>query len=232
MDPIRDLFSGRLPLIVCAVTLLNMAVFIGYLDQDMSSAYVFMHKHGMVPYRYFGGGTFPNGAPIFETWPLLTANFLHTNWTHLLLNTWTLWMFGPILECRLGHLRFLLLYLSCGVASAFTHGYVHPYDDGPLIGASGAIMGVMGAHLVLFPLGRVNVLLFRLPLIPGIPVVIMVLILLGGDFLAILNGSEAVPGFVPDLPEVASWAHIGGFVSGVLIALPCLLSRRMTAEAI
>ena len=146
---------------------------------------------------------------------MLTCTFLHGSWLHLLGNLWILWIFGDNVEERFGRLRYLALYLGCGVLASVTHYFSEPHSPVPTVGASGAIAGVMGAYLLLYPHARV------LTLIPlGIllhTAVVPAWVFLGLWFaLQLLQGlvtlgGEAVGG-------VAWWAHIGGFVAGIVFA--------------
>lgn len=138
---------------------------------------------------------------------LLTSIFLHSGWLHLLSNMLYLWIFGDNVEDCMGHLRFLVFYLLCGLAASFTHAFMDPTSSVPLVGASGAIAGVLGAYLMLHPKVRVLVLFFyRIPL--PLPAFLVIGIWIGLQFYAVYNGS---PG------NTAWWAHIGGFVCGVIL---------------
>ncbi|MDH5355495.1 MAG: rhomboid family intramembrane serine protease [Gammaproteobacteria bacterium] len=138
---------------------------------------------------------------------LLTSLFLHSGWLHLLSNMIYLWIFGDNVEDSMGHFRFLFFYLCCGLAASFTHAFMNPTSDIPLVGASGAIAGVLGAYLMLHPRVRVLVLFFyRIPL--PLPAFLVIGIWVGLQFYAIYNGS---------LGNTAWWAHIGGFVCGVIL---------------
>lgn len=153
---------------------------------------------------------------------LFTSMFLHGGWLHILGNMWFLWLFGNNIEDVMGHGRFLIFYLLAGLAAAFTQVLVSPDSAAPMIGASGAISGVMGAYIVLYPRVRVHtivwiILIFRWTL----PAWAM----LGYWFLlqVLGTGSDTVNG------GVAVWAHIGGFITGaVLIAL--FRSPKLQAE--
>ncbi len=112
---------------------------------------------GIVPARY----THPEwaayvGFPVDDYWPFLTSMFLHGGWLHILANMWTLWIFGNNVEDRMGPGRFLLFYLTCGIAAGVVHLMTNPTSTVPTVGASGAIAGVMGAYFVLFPHAQVN----------------------------------------------------------------------------
>jgi len=154
---------------------------------------------------------------------LITSMFLHGGWMHLLGNMWFLWVFGNNVEDSMGHGRFLSFYLLCGLAAAAAQVFVDPSSAVPMVGASGAISGVLGAYVILYPRVRVHVLVFVVFIFrTSIPAWAM----LGYWFFLQLLGA----GMEHGVGGVAVWAHIGGFLAGaVLIALfrsPTLLARR------
>lgn len=140
----------------------------------------------------------------------LTYAFLHADWMHLASNMLFLWVFGDNVEDALGHLRFLLFYLACAAAGALAHGLAMPLSEGPLIGASGAVSGVVAAYVLLHPRVRVWVLvLFRFPL--PLPAWIPLLLWIGQQFAM----------FAFDHESGVSWAaHVGGILAGALLVLP------------
>ncbi len=143
---------------------------------------------------------------------LVTYAFLHADWLHLLSNMLFLWVFGDNIEDALGHVKFLVFYLACAALAALAHMAFNIDAYGPLIGASGAVAGVMGAYFVLYPHARVYVL-FKLvvPIPLPLPAVWML-----GAWLAFQLFYAATAGGEP----VAWWAHIGGMISGALLAVP------------
>lgn len=150
---------------------------------------------------------------------MLTCVFLHGGWMHFLGNMWFLWIFGDNVEDRFGHLGYLLFYLGCGVAASATHFASMPDSTMPTIGASGAIAGVMGAYLVLYPRATV------LSLVP-ILYFIRIMVLPAPIFLGIWFLMQLLQGMSAHASGVAWWAHIGGFVMGA--ALAALLGRTHT----
>ncbi|MDD3581538.1 MAG: rhomboid family intramembrane serine protease [Desulfobacca sp.] len=154
--------------------------------------------------------------------PLFTTMFLHGGWLHLIANMWTLYIFGDNVEDTLGHGRYLLFYLACGLAGSFLYLLTAPYSQIPVIGASGAIAGVMGAYFFLFPRSRVLTLIpFLFIYIVEIPAFIF----LGFWFvLQFFSGTLSIlsPGAGGG---VAWWAHIGGFLCGVFLLYLFLPSR-------
>jgi membrane associated rhomboid family serine protease len=147
----------------------------------------------------------------------LTSMFLHGGWGHLLGNMLFLWVFGNNIEDSMGPGRFLTFYLLCGLVAAAAHILVDPGSPVPTVGASGAISGVMGAYLVLYPRVRVNmlfifVIFFKIISIPAW------LVLIWWFFLQLVAGLPQLSAVRPDMSAgVAVWAHIGGFVAGVLL---------------
>jgi len=169
-----------------------------------------------VPRTFFG---WRGSALDPDRWiPVFTAMFLHANLLHLASNVWFLWIFGDNVEDRLGHGRYLLFYLLCGVVSFLVHGFSAPRSAIPALGASGAISGVLGAYLILFPGARVLTLI-PIVIIPWF-VEVPALVFIGVWFLLqFLYGTQAAVA----QPGVAWWAHIGGFIAGVVL---CLVLRR------
>lgn len=146
---------------------------------------------------------------------VVTSMFMHGDWFHLIGNLWFLWLFGDNVEGRLGALGFVVFYLLCGVAAAAAQMLVDPASPIPMVGASGAISGVMGAYAVMFPYVpvRVATLLIIIPMILRVPAIVM----LGYWFVLQLLG--ALPQLAATEAGVAFWAHVGGFVVGVVLAL-------------
>jgi membrane associated rhomboid family serine protease len=168
---------------------------------------------GMIPAVLFGSAHLAPALRVVPPWAtLLTSIFLHGGWFHLAGNMVFLWIFGNNVEDALGRGRFLVLYLGCGVAAALSQALSNPDDHVPMIGASGAIAGVLGAYLLLYPWSTVHVfvwivIFFRIVTVPA-------WILLGLWF-----AMQVVSGLTrpASSPGVAFWAHVGGFVSGLIL---------------
>jgi membrane associated rhomboid family serine protease len=142
--------------------------------------------------------------------------FLHGGWLHLITNLWSLWIFGDNVEDRLGPLRYLALYVGCGLVAGLLHLATNPHSGVPTIGASGAIAGVMGAYFVLFPRAQIVTLVpvIIYPLFLRVPAVVY----LGLWFaMQLLSGATTVAGTTT--AGVAWWAHVGGFAAGVVLLL-------------
>jgi membrane associated rhomboid family serine protease len=141
----------------------------------------------------------------------LTSMFLHGGWFHLIGNMWFLWLFGNNVEDSMGHVRYLVFYLLSGLAAAAVQTFMNPASVLPMVGASGAISGIMGAYIVLYPRVRVHMLVVLVIFVTRI--VVPAYLMLGYWFvLQLLGGSMASEG-----GGVAFWAHIGGFLAGALL---------------
>ena len=213
MIPIRDINpSGRFPAVTVAIILACTAAFLLELSFG-SSLNRFVLAFALVPRNItYGLETKTLGFESIVA-PFFTSMFLHGGWLHLIGNMWFLWIFGDNIEDTLGHFRYVLFYLLCGLAAGLTHYYLSPLSPVPTIGASGAIAGVLGAYLVRFPNARVVTLV---PL--GFFLQMMELpawLMLGLWFVA-----QAIGGFVTLGAAgggVAWWAHVGGFLAGIVL---------------
>jgi membrane associated rhomboid family serine protease len=189
--PLRDIIPSRTtPYITVTIIALNVMAWLFELSLPRDVLPVFLQVYGVVP------GDFH--APT-----LISSMFLHGGWSHVIGNMWYLWIFGDNIEDRLGHARFIVFYLLCGITAALGQIVVDPSSTLPTIGASGAIAGVMGAYFVLYPHSRV------LTLIPWIflqVVELPAIVLLGFWFLMQLFSAGAV----------AFAAHVAGFVMGMI----------------
>jgi membrane associated rhomboid family serine protease len=146
---------------------------------------------------------------------VLTSMFLHGGWLHLLGNMLFLWVFGNNIEDRFGRIRYLLLYFAAGFAAAYGYAYANPHDTQPLVGASGAISGVLGAYLVLYPMARVWGLV---PILFFLPLKLPAWLVLGTWF--VLQAVYASGMGVAEGTSVAYLAHVLGFGVGIIFALP------------
>ena len=227
MFPIRVAIPTRYPPVVTwALIAVNCAVFFTQLNLDPVELKEFLYRFALVPARYaipvaYGHADFDPGDIV----PFFTMMFLHGGWLHLILNMWTLWLFGPPVEDRLGHGRYLVFYLACGMAAAITQVIFSPTSTIPVLGASGAIAGVLGCYMRLFPLARVVVvvLVIIIPLFFEMPGFVFV----GFWFLMqVLQGTAEL--LMPSSGGgVAWWAHVGGFVAGLVLGPLLLRSERL-----
>ncbi|MCU0853675.1 MAG: rhomboid family intramembrane serine protease [Rhodobacteraceae bacterium] len=214
MFPIRDHNpSDRTPFVTYLLIAANVIVFAitWPMFQDPAALERLYYTWGLVP-------------RISEPATFVTSMFLHGGVMHLLGNMLFLWIFGDNLEEEMGHVGFLAFYLAGGIAAAGLQVMADPRSMIPMVGASGAIAGVMGGYLLLFPKARVDVLLFLIIIIRVIPV--RAWIMLGVWFALQLVGGYSANS---QTGGVAYWAHAGGFVAGFLLTLPLWLRRGGTA---
>ncbi|MCX6135930.1 MAG: rhomboid family intramembrane serine protease [Ignavibacteriales bacterium] len=215
MIPLRDTIpSRRFPFSTIGLIIINVVVFL-YQRSLGEAAEGFIKVFGLVPVAVAEG--FRRGDVIAAALPFVSSVFLHGGWLHLIGNMWFLWIFGDNVEDKLGRGRFLIFYLFCGVGAAAVQMYASPLSGIPIIGASGAIAGVLGSYFLLFPKAKVLTLLpiFFFLTTVEIPAVLF----LGLWFvLQILNGTLSVAGGSEG--GVAWWAHVGGFVAGMLLVFP------------
>jgi len=213
MFPIRDHNpSGGTPYVTLALIAANVLVFLGYYTTlDGWPLMRFFVEWGLVPVRV----THAEGYPT-----LFTHMFLHGGWMHLIGNMLFLWIFGDNLEEAMGRIGFLLFYLGSGLAAAALQIAADPLSGAPMVGASGAVAGVMGGYLLLYPKARVDVLLFFVIFFRV--VVLRAWIVLGLWFGLQLASGVSTP---TDGGGVAYWAHIGGVLAGLVPVLPGGLRR-------
>jgi membrane associated rhomboid family serine protease len=214
MIPLRDTIpSSSFPVVTIGLITVNVLAFLYELSLGRELD-VFLMKNGAVPYTFFHAGPWEHVSLLGRFRPLFSSMFLHGGWLHLLGNMLYLWIFGDNVEDRLGHGRFILFYLLCGLAAALTQIYISPTSKTPMIGASGAIAGVLGAYLLLFPQSRVLALI---PIVFFLQVVEIpaFIFLLFWFFMQFLSGAVAITAYMTG--GVAWWAHIGGFVSGMAL---------------
>lgn len=160
----------------------------------------------------------------FNLWGLVTHMFLHAGLLHVGGNMLFLWVFGDNLEEQMGHVGFLLFYLACGLLAAAAQILSEPFSDVPMVGASGAIAGVMGGYLLMFPRSKIDVIAFFIIFFKRFTLSAWVVLVLW--FGAQLASGYLIPG---DGGGVAHWAHAGGFAAGLALTLPLFLRRGGTA---
>ncbi|MEK6559843.1 MAG: rhomboid family intramembrane serine protease [Planctomycetota bacterium] len=223
MIPIRDRNpSGTFPFVTVSIIALNILVFLFELSlgQGLDS---FLFQFGVVPIKVYYSTDIPGSNIINTYFPFLSFMFLHGGFVHLISNMWFLWIFGDNVEDRLGRIKFVIFYLICGIGSAIVHVYFNSQSGVPCVGASGAIAGVLGAYMVTFPRARVLVLipLFIVWQMIELPAIIV----LGFWFLIqFFSGTASISSTHGG--GVAWWAHIGGFVLGVILIKLFPKSRR------
>lgn len=211
--PIRDdnaLKSIRFQYVTIALIAINVVIFL--LEAGMSDAVV--ASFAIVPRELFAASAMrlagtEDAIAVPERLTLLTYMFFHGDWLHIIGNMLFLWVFGDNVEDAMGHVRYLIFYLACGVFAGLVHSWIMPGSDAPLIGASGAVAGVIAAYLMLHPRVRVWVLAFKV-----VPLQISAAMALGAWILL-----QFVMLLLPDQGPVAWWAHIGGLVAGAVLVI-------------
>ncbi|MBL8884359.1 MAG: rhomboid family intramembrane serine protease [Hyphomicrobium sp.] len=188
------------------LVVINVLVFL----LELSRGDTFIREWAFVPARF-------TQHPAGDAVTVLSAMFMHGGWMHLFGNMLYLWIFGNNVEDRFGPMRFLAFYLTCGLAATFAQYYFVPHSNVPNVGASGAIAGVLGAYLVLFPRARVNVAI-------GYSVVPMPALVVLGFWIVLqlfsgVGSVAATDETMRDAGGIAYMAHIGGFLAGIVLAL-------------
>ncbi|HYT65686.1 MAG TPA: rhomboid family intramembrane serine protease [Vicinamibacterales bacterium] len=206
MFPISDVIPSRtMPVVTVGLIVLNALIFLYQQALPDLALQQFVASYALVPAWF--------------AWPaLFTSQFLHAGWMHVISNMLYLWIFGDNVEDRLGHTRFLLFYLGAGAVAGVLQMLFNPFSAIPMLGASGAIAGVMGAYFVLYPQSRVLTFVFLLIFVDLVE--IPAIFFLGIWFLMqLLSGVGSLGVSNAAAGGTAFWAHIGGFVAGVLIGL-------------
>jgi membrane associated rhomboid family serine protease len=210
MIPLRDeIRTGRVPFITIGLIAINVLVFLH--ERALPTPFhvhAFIAHYAMVPAEV----VYAPSADAYQR--ILTSMFLHGGWMHIIGNMLFLWIFGDNVEDSVGHIRFVFFYLTCGVAAAAAQIFTQPSSLVPMIGASGAISGVLGAYLLLFPRAKVLVLVpiwifIRFLEVPAWILLILwfaIQLLSGWGTLSASSGAG-----------VAFWAHVGGFIAGLLL---------------
>ncbi|MFQ5738659.1 MAG: rhomboid family intramembrane serine protease [Acidobacteriota bacterium] len=217
MIPFRDnIPSRRYPLVTVAIIMANVAAFFYELSLGSDTIDSFIQLNGVIPAKLELALRAPIAVFSDTGRTMLWSMFLHGGWFHLIGNMWYLWIFGDNVEDRMGHFRFLGFYLLCGFIASAVHIAFNLDSRIPSIGASGAVAGVLGAYMISYPFARVLTLV---PLFLIWPVLeLPALFVLGFWFLVqFLNGAASLTAASQTAGGVAWWAHIGGFVAGILL---------------
>ena len=221
MIPLKNLNArSSVPVVTLGIIAVNVLVFIYQLTLSPHAADHFIFTYGVVPRNLqiaLGGG---HVGLVEALLPFFTSMFLHGGWLHIIGNMWFLWIFGPDVEDRLGHVWYLGFYLICGIGSGVAQAAFSWGTRTPAIGASGAISGVLGAFILFYPASRILTLvpLFIIWFTARLPAWIFIALWFVVQFFSGVSslgatGAAAAGG-------VAWWAHIGGFCLGILLALP------------
>ncbi|RMH09064.1 MAG: rhomboid family intramembrane serine protease [Nitrospirae bacterium] len=202
------------PVVTIGLIVTCVLVFLYQVSLPYPQSQAFIYQYGAIPAVVLGYAELP---PELRSLPpygsLVSCMFLHGGWMHLIGNMLYLWIFGNNIEDSMGHLRFIVFYVTCGILAALSHAFIDPMSEVPMVGASGAISGVLGAYLLLFPRAQVMVLIplgffTRIMYVPAALVLglwFLMQVLSGGMSLGRQGGG------------VAFFAHIGGFLAGMLL---------------
>lgn len=253
--PLHDNLSPRrLALVTYILMTINVLAYVGVSRLPSLPQEVWVYQHGFVPARlaqlmHPRPICVPVNVPVCEPFrgeyyqqrmltlaadpkqifsSLLTCMFLHSTWLHLLTNLWFLWLFGRAVEDHLGPVQFLVFYLLGGLIASLTHWALNPNSITPLIGASGAIAGMLGAYAVTWPLARVKTFVFLLAFFTIVEV--PAIVVLGVWFIAQVMAGQALANHAI-AGGVAWWSHVGGFLAGMaLMTLLGLISARKNGD--
>lgn len=220
MIPLRDSEpTATKSVVVPAIIILNVLAFFYELSLGMDLE-PWLFENALIPARYFALARMGPGSLLARFSPVVVSMFLHGGWLHIIFNMLFLWVFGNNVEDRLGKGRFIVFYFLCGIAAAYLQLYTNPSSRLPMVGASGAIAGVMGGYIVLFPRARILTLvpifffiqLIEVPAILFIGFWFLIQFLSGAAAIVSQAGREAGE----DVGGVAWWAHVGGFAAGAI----------------
>ncbi|HOK08469.1 MAG TPA: rhomboid family intramembrane serine protease [Candidatus Hydrogenedens sp.] len=216
MFPIRDYNPRKsTPIVVISLIAFNTFIYFQYFDFQEQKLLQLFSILGIVPAH-------------FRFITLITHQFLHGGLLHLISNMWALWIFGDNIEDRIGHGRFLIFYLLCGISAGLIHTITQPSSTVPCVGASGAISGVIGSYLFLYPTARIWCVVPIIIYLYSITVPAIVFGIIW--FLIQLMNGLIVMASNEDVAGVAWWAHIGGFIAGILL-LPLFLKKEEPDES-
>jgi membrane associated rhomboid family serine protease len=198
------------PIVTVGLILANGWVFFHQISLDVVESQRFIFQWGAIPYQLVTGQALYGPSPVPVYFTLFSSMFLHGGFLHLFGNMLYLWIFGNNIEDALGHFRFLFFYLFCGLSAAIAQVLSTPTSTVPMIGASGAVAGVLGAYLILFPGARILTLFFIIIIVKLIrlPAVIVLGFWFFLQLMGVMGGS---------ISNVAFFAHVGGFVVGLIL---------------
>lgn len=217
MIPIKDnIPCSTKPYVSWSIIAICVVIFLCMKMLPYETQRQLLYLYGMVPIRYAN----PQWASVFGLPPdnhlsFLTSLFLHGGWLHLIINMWFMFIFANSIENRMGHIPFLIFYLLCGLIASYVQWYFDPQLAIPVVGASGAIAGVLGAYFVLYPFAKVVIWfpLFFLPIFFQLPAIAFL------GFWAIIQLQNATSSILFDnvAVDVAWWEHLGGFIAGAML---------------
>lgn len=205
----------RTPFVTIAFIILCVAVYLWQLSLGVRGGERAVYSYGVIPAVLFGYADLPAPLRVIPAWAsIVTSMFMHGGLLHLAGNMLYLWIFGNNVEDSMGRGRFIVFYLLCGTAAALAQSIAHPTSEIPMLGASGAIGGVLGAYLVLHPRANVGVLVWFIIIVRiiTVPAVLVLGVWFAGQILSGVTSPTTDDG-----GGVAFWAHVGGFVAGVVL---------------
>jgi membrane associated rhomboid family serine protease len=215
MIPLKDDNPTKtFPFFTILLILLNTAVFIYEISLGAENGRIFVNKMGLIPSELLHGRHIlvKSSLPVYVN--IITSIFLHGSLMHLLGNMLYLWIFGNNIEDYLGHIKFLLFYFACGILATVTHTLVNIGSSVPVVGASGAISGILGAYLLLYPRAKILVVI---PIIIFLKFIRIPAFFVIGFWIVIqiLNGFTSLG--IGETQGIAWFAHIGGFIAGIVL---------------
>jgi len=221
MIPVRDDIRTReTPVVNYLLITVNVLVFLLMFSMSDTSLDAFFNQHAMIPANYTDGS-----VSFGDVMDIFTSMFMHAGLAHIGGNMLYLWIFGDNVEDRMGHGRYLIFYLVGGLVADLAHFLIDPYSPIPTVGASGAISAVLGAYLVYFPGSQIATFVplpfgrfYKMTMLPAAVVLGFWFVFQLFDGVAALGGA--------DVGGVAVWAHIGGFVAGMVLAKLIPVARR------
>ncbi len=215
MIPLRDSTpSGTIPVVTTILIALNCLVWL-YEVSLGQHAQRFVAEYGLTPLHFVKFYGLPGGFTDNALIPLFASIFMHGGWLHVIGNMWFFWIFGDNVEDRLGHFKYLVFYLLCGIGASLIHVMFNAGSSVPTIGASGAISGVLGAYLISYPNARVTTLLIIIVFIRIVEIPAFLFLIIWFVFQYVSGTSELAAHH--DTGGVAYWAHMGGFVVGIVL---------------
>ena len=214
MFPLQDTNQARsFPFVNHFILLLNVVFFLFELSLPEGTLNSFVETNGVVPLRFI------EDFGIEQIMTIFTSMFMHGGWLHLLSNMWALHIFGDNVEDRMGHSNYLVFYVLCGVISSLTQIFMLPTATLPTIGASGALAGVLGAYLILFPKARIITFIpiIIIPWFVEVPAVLFLGIWFFTQFFVGLGSLLSTNLMHNETGGIAWWAHVGGFLAGMFL---------------
>ena len=215
MIPLKDRNpSDTFPYVTMGIIVINISIFLHELFLGPNLG-VFVMQYGIVPAKvthYFQASNLPFNSTFF---PFISSTFLHGGFIHLIGNMWFLWIFGDNIEDKLGHFKYLGFYILCGAIASSVHVFFNSRSEIPCIGASGAIAAVLGAYMVTFPCARIITVI---PIFFFLQIIELPAIIVLGFwfFIQFFSGAISITASTSG-NSVAWWAHIGGFISGIIL---------------